>query len=176
MIFHPTRLGGVFLVEMEPARDERGYFARTFDEREFMASGLCADVAQCSVSFNQRKGTVRGMHLQLAPQAEKKLIRCTRGAAWDVIVDLRSESTTFCQWVGAELTADNMRMMYVPEGCAHGFQTLADGTELVYQISTDYSPQHSTGVRWNDPRFAIEWPLAVSVISERDAGWPDYTG
>lgn len=174
MIFHPTPLGGVYWIEAERLHDARGYFARSYDKLEFDRQKLCTEFAQCSVSFNLLKGTVRGMHFQTEPHAEVKLIRCTRGAVWDVVIDLRPESVTYCKWFGAELTADNLRMMYVPEGCAHGFQTLGDNAELFYQISITYSPTHASGVRWNDSRFSINWPLPMAVISERDAEWPDF--
>jgi dTDP-4-dehydrorhamnose 3,5-epimerase len=176
VILKQTKLAGLCLVEPERLEDERGFFARTFCRREFEARGLNSTVAQCSISFNRQKGTVRGMHYQAKPYEEVKLIRCTRGAIYDVAVDLRPDSSTFKQWMAVELTADNRLMVYMPEGFAHGFQTLADDTEVYYQISQVYSAEHARGVRWNDPAFGIRWPLEVQVISERDQNHPDFLG
>ena len=177
MIFTRTAIDGVLVIDIEPRGDERGFFARTYCRREFEEHGLNPDIAQCNVSLSRRAGTVRGMHLQLPPHAEAKLVRCSRGALWDVALDLRPESSTYLHWVGFELSEENRRMMYVPEGCAHGFQTLADDTETVYQMSAAYVPEAQAGVRWDDPAFGIEWPTAVErTISERDASWPDYDG
>ena len=174
MMFHETELPGAFVVTPEPAHDERGFFARTWCAHEFAEHGLDARIAQCSVSFNRRKGTLRGLHYQTAPRAEAKLVRCTHGAIHDVIVDLRRGSPTFTRHVAAVLSADNRRMLYVPEGFAHGFQTLADDSEVFYQISEMHSPEHARGVRWNDPTFAIEWPLQVTAMNERDRGYADF--
>lgn len=175
MIFVPTPLAGAWVVEPERVGDERGFFARTWCAETFAAQGLNPALAQCSVSFNERRGTLRGMHYQAAPHAEAKLVRCTRGALWDVVVDLRPDSPTFRQWFGAELTADNRRMLYVPEGFAHGFQTLEDETEVFYQISVPYVPGAGRGVRWDDPAFGIQWPHADErVMSDRDRGYPDF--
>lgn len=174
MIFTPTDLPGVLVIEPERRADERGFFARTFGDDEFRAHGLDPRVVQCSVSVNRAAGTLRGMHYQAAPYAEARLVRCTMGAIFDVVVDLRRESPTHCRWVAAELTAENRRMLYVPEGCAHGFLTLADNTEIFYQMSAAYQPSAAAGVRWNDPTFGIEWPAAPTLMSERDAGYPDY--
>jgi dTDP-4-dehydrorhamnose 3,5-epimerase len=166
--FTETRLRGAFVIEPERIADERGFFARTFCRLQFEAHGLNADLVQCSVSFNRRRGTLRGMHFQVAPHGETKLVRCTRGAIYDVILDLRPESATFRRWVAVYLNAENQLMVYIPEGVAHGFQTLQDETEVSYYISEFYSPEHARGVRWNDPAFAIDWPIANPVISVRD--------
>ncbi len=175
MILTELPLPGAFLVEMEKLTDERGYFARTFCRAEFARAGLTSPVEQCSTSFNRRRGTLRGMHFQVAPHGEAKLVRCTRGALYDVIVDLRPDSPTRTRWVGVELTADNRRALYVPEGFAHGYQTLADETETYYQVSAFYAPSAERGVRWDDPAFAIEWPdPEPAVMSEKDRNWPDY--
>lgn len=175
MIFVETGLKGAFVVELETIEDERGYFARTWDPKEFEARGLDPQLAQCSVSFNKRKATLRGMHYQASPHEETKLVRCTRGGIYDVIVDLRPGSPTFKRWVATELTADNLRMLYVPKGFAHGFQTLQDDTEVFYQISESYAPGSARGVRWDDPAFGIRWPPAGErVISARDRQFPDF--
>lgn len=174
MIFTPTRLAGLWLVEIEPRADERGHFARTWCAREFAAHGLDTRLAQASLSFNRRRGTVRGMHFQRPPHAEVKLVRCTRGAIRDVALDLRPDSPTHGRWQGFDLTAANGAALYIPEGFAHGFQTLEPDTEVFYQISEFYAPAASDGVRWDDPAFDIAWPLPVSCLSPRDAAWPDY--
>jgi dTDP-4-dehydrorhamnose 3,5-epimerase len=174
MIFTPLELAGAWLIEPELITDERGAFARTWCCREFEEYGLNSRLAQCNISFNHRRGTVRGMHFQRAPHAETKLVRCTRGAILDIIVDLRLESPTFRQWTARKLTADNRVMLYIPEGFAHGFQTLADGSEVFYQMSHEYQPSASAGIRWNDPRIDVQWPLGISVISQRDESWPDF--
>jgi dTDP-4-dehydrorhamnose 3,5-epimerase len=166
----------VYVVEIEPLADERGFFARTWCGEEFARRGLNPALAQCSVSFNRQRGTVRGMHLQAAPFAEAKLVRCTRGAVYDVALDLRPDSTSFGRWTARELAADSQRMLFVPEGCAHGFQTLTDQAEVFYQISVPYHAEAAQGVRWDDPRFAIRWPLPVSAISPRDAAFADFAG
>jgi len=174
MIFRPTRLKDVFEIEPEPHSDDRGFFARSWCQREFEDHGLNPKVVQCNVSYNARRGTLRGIHYQESPSAEAKLVRCTRGAIYDVVVDLRSQSASFAQWIAAELTADNYRALYVPEGCGHGFLTLQDETEVFYQMSEFYSPELSRGVRWNDPSFQIFWPRTVEVISDRDRTYPDF--
>lgn len=160
---------------MDKHLDQRGFFARTYCEHEFESHGLNSRYVQCSVSFNERKGTLRGMHFQIAPYAEAKLIRCTRGAIWDVIIDLRSASPTFKQHVAVELSVENGKMLYVPEDFAHGFQTLEDHTEIFYQISQFHAPGHARGVRWNDPAFAIEWPSDERIILDRDQSYPDFS-
>jgi len=174
MKFQETRLHGVFEIHLEPISDERGFFARSWCQKEFEAHGLISTVSQCNVSFNVRKGTLRGMHYQAEPYQETKLIRCTRGAICDVVVDLRPESPTFRRWTALVLTSANRHMMYVPEGCGHGFLTLEAETEVFYQMSEFYNPQAARGVRWNDPAFQIDWPGEVNVISERDRTYPDF--
>lgn len=174
MIFAETAVAGVWTIAPERVEDHRGFFARTWCEREFAARGLADRWAQCSVSFNTRRGTLRGLHYQRAPHAEIKLVRCTAGALLDVVVDLRPESSTYLKHVAVELTASNRLMMYVPEGCAHGFQTLADGTEIFYQISVPYAPEHAAGVRWDDPAFGISWPNPDPIMSDRDREYPDF--
>jgi len=174
VIFTETPLAGAFAVDPEPLGDERGSFARTFCTEEFARLGLEPTVAQCNVSTNVRRGTLRGLHWQEAPYGEAKLVRCTAGAIHDVIVDLRPESATFCHWHAAHLSAENGRALYVPRGFAHGFQTVADGSEVLYQMSTPFVPGSARGIRYDDPRFAIDWPLPVAVVSERDASYPDF--
>jgi dTDP-4-dehydrorhamnose 3,5-epimerase len=173
MRFTELKLAGAWLIEIEPRRDERGFFARTYCSREFAEHGLVSMIAQSSTSFNVRRGTVRGMHYQAAPHAEEKVVRCTAGSIFDVIVDIRRESSTYSQWLSIELTAENRRMLYIPAGFAHGFQTLTDDAEVLYQISTEYAPQASHGIRWTDPSLNIAWPITAGVIvSERDASFP----
>ena len=174
MHFSATRLSGVFEIRLEPHTDNRGFFARSWCRNEFEEHGLNPNVAQCNISFNARRGTLRGMHYQEAPHAEVKLIRCTRGAIYDVVIDLRPSSPTFRSWFGLELTAENYCMLYVPGGCAHGFLTTEDATEVSYQMSNFYHPESARGVRWNDPAFAIAWPEDVQVISERDRAYPNF--
>ena len=174
MIFTPLGLPGAFVIELEKLEDERGFFARTWSRREFESRGLNPRVEECSVSFCPSRGTLRGMHYQAAPHEEAKLVRCTAGAIYDVIIDLRPGSATYTRWEAVELTAANRRVLYVPEGFAHGFLTLADGTEVCYQISAAYTPEASRGVRWDDPAFGIRWPGPVSVIADRDASYPDF--
>ena len=175
MIFTETPLSGASLIELDPVRDERGWFARTFDAEEFRERGLDPDVVQCSTSFNERAGTLRGMHYQEEPHGEPKLVRCTRGAIYDVIVDLRPDSPTYCEWFGTELTAENMRMLYIPVGVAHGFQTLVESSEVHYQMGHEYVPEAARGVRWDDPAFGIQWPATERrLISERDSGYRDF--
>jgi len=177
MIFAETALPGAFIVEPERLEDERGFFARTWSADELRSRGLNPRLVECSLSFNRRKGTLRGMHYQTRPYEEAKLVRCTLGAIYDVVVDLRPSSPTFKKWIAAELTADNRRMLYVPEGVAHGFQTLVDDSEVFYQISQGYSPAHARGVRWNDPAFGIVWPDSGGepIMTERDRTYPDFT-
>ena len=172
MKFIETRFKGAFIIEPEHLEDERGFFARTFCQKEFEAHGLNSKMVQCNISYNKHKGTLRGMHYQVAPMAEAKLVRCTKGAIYDVIIDLRPESPTYCQWLAEELNAENSKMIYIPEGFAHGFQTLEDDTEVFYQMSEFYSPEHARGVRWDDPVFGIEWPLNTKRISEKDKNYP----
>ena len=172
MIFRETELKGVFIVEPEIIEDERGFFALSWTPDEFEVRGLNPRLVQCNISFNKLNGTVRGMHFQKKPHEEAKLVRCTRGAIYDVAIDLRNDSPTRYRWVAAELTGDNHRMLYIPEGCAHGYQTLTDNTELFYQMSEYYHPESAGGVRWDDPAFGIRRPLAVTVIAKRDASYP----
>jgi dTDP-4-dehydrorhamnose 3,5-epimerase len=171
MHFTETPLIGAFVVELQPHKDDRGLFARTFCAREFGAQGLIETFVQCNTSWNTGKGTVRGLHYQLSPSSEAKLVRCTAGAMWDVIVDLRPASRTYLQHIGVELTAANRRALYIPEMFAHGFQTLEDGTEAFYQMSEFYAPDLSTGIRYDDPKLGIKWPLAVALISDKDQAW-----
>ena len=174
MIFRPTKLAGVVEVRLDPRIDERGFFARSWCEREFAANGLNPRLVQCNVSFNARKGTLRGMHYQAEPHGEAKLVRCTRGAIYDVAIDLRPQSPTFKQWTGATLSAENHHMLFIPAGCAHGFLTLADNTEVFYQMSDFYQPDSARGLRFDDPAFQIIWPEQIEVISDRDRTYPDF--
>jgi dTDP-4-dehydrorhamnose 3,5-epimerase len=174
MLFLPQPLFGAYILDIERIEDERGFFGRTFCAREFAQHGLEPPLAQCSLSFNRARGTLRGMHYQAAPHAEIKLIRCTMGAIHDVIVDLRPASPTYKEWLAVELSAENRRMLYVPEGFAHGFITLADNSEVSYQISPSYQPESARGVRWDDPAFAIRWPFAPTVMSARDRQYADH--
>jgi dTDP-4-dehydrorhamnose 3,5-epimerase len=165
-------LKGAYLVEIEPIEDERGFFARTWSRGEFIELGFEPEFIQYSVSYNRVKGTLRGMHYQVAPFEEMKIVQCTRGSVFDVIIDMRPESETFGRWTGVELSADNRRILYIPKAFAHGFQTLEDNSDVSYRITNHYSPEHARGCRFDDPAFGIEWPLPVSVISERDRGYP----
>jgi dTDP-4-dehydrorhamnose 3,5-epimerase len=174
MKFIKTPLDGAYLIELEPIADERGFFARSWCREEFLSHGLNPNLAQCSISFNKKKGILRGMHYQEEPYQEAKLVRCCSGAIYDVILDLRPTSPSHRKWFSAELTATNRTMIYLPKGFAHGFQTLADNCELFYQISESYKPECTRGVRWNDPTFAIEWPSADRIMSDRDRSFPDY--
>lgn len=175
MIFRPTPIAGVVVIEAERLEDERGFFARTFCTAEFSQHGLNPALNQCSLSFNHRAGTLRGMHYQAEPFGEAKLVRCTQGAIYDVALDLRAGSPTYKAWFAQELSADNRRMLYIAEGIAHGFQTLSDNAEVFYQISAPFRPEASRGVRWDDPAFAIRWPAAdARIMSERDRQYPDY--
>jgi dTDP-4-dehydrorhamnose 3,5-epimerase len=174
MIFEETALSGAFIVRIDPRADHRGMFARTFCSTEFAAHGLPGVFVQCNVSYNCQRGVLRGMHFQRDPKPEGKLVRCTRGAAHDVIIDLRRESPTHCRWIAVELTSNNHTAIYVPPGFAHGFQVLADGTEMFYQMTTAYVSDLADGVRWNDPAFAISWPVSEPILSPRDESYPDY--
>ena len=175
MIFKPTDLPGAFVIEPERRADVRGCFARTYCEREFADHGLDPHVSQCSVSFNHRKGTLRGMHYQSAPFEEVKVVRCNRGSIYDVIIDLRRDSPAYKKWLGIQLDEENGKMLYIPKGFAHGFQTLADKTEVFYQMSQVFSAEYARGVRWNDPAFSIDWPKADLIILDRDRNYPDFT-
>lgn len=174
MIFTATGIEGAFVIDVERKEDERGFFARTWDGDELRAYGLEANIVQSSISYNARRATLRGMHFQRSPHEETKLVRCTAGAIHDVLVDLRPASPTHRKWIALELSADNRRTLYVPRGVAHGFLTLTDASEVLYLIGTAYVAEASAGVRWDDPAFAIEWPFAPEVISERDRTWPPH--
>jgi dTDP-4-dehydrorhamnose 3,5-epimerase len=177
VIFEQTRLEGAYLIDLERREDERGFFARTWCADEFADHGLVNRLVQANVSWNARQGTLRGMHFQHPPHAETKLVRCTRGAIFDVIVDLRPDSETYKEWLGVELTDENRRALFVPEGFAHGYQTLVPDSEIIYQVSAAYAPQAEGGVRWDDPAFGIEWPDAGNaLLSGKDRSWPDFTG
>ncbi len=168
-----TKLDGVFFIDPECLCDERGFFARTWCTQWFRQQGLNDRLVQCSISYNRLRGTLRGLHYQAEPHAECKLVRCTRGTIYDVVVDLRPQSATFRQWLAVELSEENRRAVYIPQGCAHGFLTLTDNTEVLYQMSEFYHPEYARGVRWNDPAFSIQWPIDVCVISDRDNSYPD---
>lgn len=170
----PTALPGVMLIETAPHIDSRGLFARIYDRGAFAAAGLPTEWPQCNISWNRRRGTLRGLHFQQPPFAEPKLIRCVRGRVFDVAVDLRRDSPGFRRWIGVELCGERRNALYVPPGCAHGFLTLADDCEVFYMMGAEYVPAAAAGLRWNDPAIAIAWPFAPTVISERDAGWPDF--
>ncbi len=172
MKFSDCGLAGALIVDIEPITDERGFFARSYCREEFAAQGIEAPMQQCSVSFNARSGTLRGMHFQANPHAEDKLVRCTLGAVFDVVVDIRPQSATYRRWFGTELSAANRRALFIPPGFAHGFITLTDGAELYYMISAPHVPRASRGFRWDDAAIGIAWPLPPVLISPRDAGWP----
>jgi dTDP-4-dehydrorhamnose 3,5-epimerase len=174
MLFQRTAIDGVVEIQVERRTDERGFFARSWCRREFEQASLNSDLAQCSISWNPHKYTLRGMHYQAVPYEEAKLVRCTRGAIYDVVVDLRPQSPTFTQWIGVTLTAEGRNMIYIPEGCAHGFLTLQEDCEISYQISQFYCADSARGVRWDDPSFGIMWPAQPLLISERDRTYPDF--
>lgn len=175
MIFSPTEIAGVWIIDLEKRIDERGFFARTWCHREFQRHGLNCGLVQCNTSRSNYRGTLRGMHYQAAPHEEAKLVRCTRGSIFDVVLDLRPESPTFRRWISAELSEDNSRMIYVCEGCAHGFQTLSNDTEVTYLMSESFYPDSARGVRWDDPAFSIQWPACERrLLSDRDATYPDF--
>lgn len=174
MIFRETKLKGAFIIEVEKREDDRGFFARAWCKKEFEEHGLTANTVQSNIAFSKRKGTLRGLHYQGAPYGEVKVVRCTLGSLYDVLVDLRPGSSTYRQWVGVELASDNYKMVYVPEGFAHGYQTLEDNTEVTYQVSQFYFPDFERGIRYDDPGIGIDWPLLVKIISDKDKGWPDY--
>jgi dTDP-4-dehydrorhamnose 3,5-epimerase len=177
MIFRETELEGAYIVELEIISDHRGFFARSWCQKEFEEKSLVSNFVQSNIAFNRKRNTLRGMHYQSAPFEEVKLVRCTKGAVYDVIVDLRPESPTHTKWIGVKLTPDNYKPLYVPKLFAHGYLTLIDNSELFYQVSQFYSPQHEAGVRWSDPVFSIDWPTDIKpIISKKDENWPDYTG
>ncbi len=175
MLFAETLIKGVYIIELVRHEDERGFFARSWCQREFEEHGLNPKMVQCNVSFNNKRGTLRGMHYQAAPFEEARLVRCTAGAIYDVIIDLRSNSPTFKKWLAIELTAINRRSLFIPEGLAHGFQTLTDDTEVFYQMSEFYTPDAARGLRWDDPAFGIEWPIETLIISEKDRTYPNWS-
>lgn len=175
MIFTETPLAGAFVIALEPKGDERGFFARAFCQNELAEHGLETTVAQANLSYNHRKGTLRGLHMQNPPHGEDKMVRCITGAIWDAIVDLRPGSPTYRQWFGVELSAANRLMLYVPKGFAHGYQSLTDGSEVLYMVTQFYTPGAERGLRWNDPAFGIAWPLPDPILSEKDAAAPDFT-
>jgi dTDP-4-dehydrorhamnose 3,5-epimerase len=174
MIFQETKMRGVFEIQIQPHRDDRGFFARTWCRKEFEDQGLECELVQCSISHSMQKGTLRGMHFQAPPFQETKVVRCTQGAIYDVVLDLRPQSATFRDWIAVVLTAEIRNMIYVPKGCAHGFLTLKDDTEVFYQMSESYSPDSARGVRWDDPAFRIAWPEKVNMISDRDRMYADF--
>jgi dTDP-4-dehydrorhamnose 3,5-epimerase len=175
VIITETKLKGAFVIEPERIEDERGFFARSFCSREFKENGLETDFVQCNISFNNKEGTLRGLHYQTSPHEEAKLIRCTMGAIYDVIVDIRPDSLTYKKWVAFELSQKNRKMIYVPKSFAHGFLTLTDNTEVFYQMSWFYTPDSGRGIRWNDPELGIKWPSVIKIISKQDAGYPDFS-
>jgi dTDP-4-dehydrorhamnose 3,5-epimerase len=175
MKFAETALKGAYVIDMQPVEDERGFFARTWCREEFSAHGLNSDMAQCSISSNRQRGTLRGLHYQAKPHEEAKVVWCIAGSIYDVIVDLRPDSPSYKKWLTVELTATERRMLYVPKGFAHGFQTLEDKTEVLYQISEPYQPEYSRGIRWDDPTFEFHWPLSERIMSARDKAFPDFT-
>ena len=176
MEFIETGLNGAYLVQLKKIEDERGYFARAWCRDEFLKHGLNSQILQLNVGFNKLRGTVRGMHFQLPPHSEAKFVRCTRGAIFDVMIDLREDSPTFGRWFGQELTPANGLLLYLPEGFAHGYQALCDDTEMYYQTSEIYQPSAARGVRFDDPAFAIKWPMPISLVSAADRGWPLFNG
>jgi len=172
MVFKETELNGAYLINLEKNDDERGFFARSFCEKEFAAHNLTMQVKQCNISYNKKRGTLRGMHYQIAPHEEAKLVSCVRGAIYDVIIDLRLNSPTYCKWLAVELSAQNYTFFYIPKGFAHGFQTLAPDTVVLYQMSEFYYPESARGIRWNDPAFLIDWPSDNQIISVKDRAYP----
>lgn len=174
MIFKETKLKGAYVIELEPLKDERGYFARGFCQKEFEEHGINVRIVQCNISFNEKKGTLRGMHYQAVPHEEAKIVSCINGAIYDVIIDLRRDSATYCQWIAVELSSDNFKMLYVPVGFAHGFQSLEDNTVVFYQMSEFYHPECASGVKWDDPAFGVKWPINIYIISAKDRQFPDF--
>jgi dTDP-4-dehydrorhamnose 3,5-epimerase len=174
MIFSETKIKGTFIIEPELLIDERGFFARSFCTEDFDKQGLDSSIVQCNISCNNKKGTLRGMHYQISPHEEAKIVSCTEGAIFDVVLDLRKESRTYCRWIAVELTDDNLKMLYIPKGCAHGFQTLKDQTRVFYQMTNFFHPESARGVKWNDPLFGIQWPAGRKIISEKDNQFSEY--
>jgi dTDP-4-dehydrorhamnose 3,5-epimerase len=175
MIFNHTTLNDAFLIDIEKREDSRGFFARAWDIKEFQQNGLNSNLVQCNISRSKKKGTIRGMHYQKYPHQEAKLIRCTKGKIYDVIIDLRPNSKSYKKWEGFELSSDNYKLLYVPEGFAHGFQSLEDNTEIFYQVSQFYTPEAEAGIRWDDSTFNISWPLSSYIVSEKDSTWKKFT-
>jgi len=175
MIFNHTTLNDAFLIDIEKKEDSRGFFARAWDIKEFQQNGLNTNLMQCNISRSKKKGTIRGMHYQKYPHQEAKLIRCTKGKIYDVIIDLRPNSKSYKKWEGFELSSDNYKLLYVPEGFAHGFQSLEDNTEIFYQVSQFYTPEAEAGIRWDDSTFNISWPLSSYIVSEKDSTWKKFT-
>lgn len=176
MIFHPTPIDGAYLVDIKKIEDERGFFGRAYCANTFREKGIPFTVAQANVGYSRKKGTLRGLHYQVAPHEEAKLVRCIRGAVFDVIIDLRKESKSYGRWFGAELSAGSHRLFHVPRGTAHGYLSLVDNSEIMYLVSEFYTPGAESGIRWNDPAFAIQWPLTENlIISEKDRAWPDFS-
>lgn len=171
MLFKKTELQDSYIIELERMEDERGFFARTFCQKEFEKQGISTRIVQCNISYNKEKGTLRGMHYQLAPHQEAKIVSCSRGSMYDVIIDIRPDSSTYCKWVAVELTARNHRILYIPKGFAHGFQTLEPDTEVSYWMSNFYNPASQRGIKWDDPIFAIDWPVSNPIVSERDLSY-----
>jgi len=172
MKFHETKIKGVYIIELEPIQDKRGFFVRSFCQNEFAHHRIKIKILQINQSLTKNKGTIRGMHFQIEPKAEDKIVQCFEGAIYDVVIDLRKDSPTYGQWVAEELNEDNKKMFFIPKGCAHGFQTLTDNCELLYFMSEFYSPEHSSGIRWNDPFFNIPWPIKNPLLSDKDKNWP----
>jgi dTDP-4-dehydrorhamnose 3,5-epimerase len=175
MIIEPTPISGAYAIRLEPKNDARGFFARTWCREELNRLGLPNAISQCNISFNRERGTLRGMHYQIAPHSESKFVRCTQGSIYDVIVDLRPESPTYRLWHAVELSGVNRSQLFIPKGCAHGFQTLTSDTEVFYMMTAAYHPESARGVRWNDPAFAIEWPIADPILSKRDRSFADFS-
>ena len=174
MIFTETKIKGVYIIEPELLTDERGFFARSFCKEEFQKHGLDTDIVQCNISYNKKKGTLRGMHYQVPPFEEAKIVSCTKGSIYDVVVDLRRDSLTYCQWVATDLSDKNFKMIYIPRGCAHGFQTLEDNTRIYYQMTEFFRPEYAQGVRWDDSVFKIDWPISKLTISHKDQSYLNY--
>ena len=174
MIFSATKIKGAYIISLEKLEDERGFFARTWDKKKIEEYNLNSEIIQCNISFNKEKGTLRGLHYQTKPYEEAKLVRCTNGEVFEVMIDLRKESSSYLSWDGFSVNSKDYKMLYVPEGCAFGFQTLQDNTEIYYQISNEYKPENAEGIRWNDPYFKIEWPLDITIISEKDREYKSF--
>ena len=174
MLFKETKLKGAFIIELEPIEDKRGFFARSFCQDEFKKHGIDFNIVQCSISYNKNKGTLRGMHYQSAPFEEAKLVSCTRGRIYDVIIDLRTNSNTYCKWLAIELSEENNKVLYVPKGLAHGFQALENNSIVFYQMSEFFNPEYSQGIRWDDPSFLVEWPISGKTMSEKDSNYPSF--